>query len=140
MDTPHVPVEPPSENESAATQPWEGDGYPSESDDEVKSTKEHNLTAEVYNKIFLDGFRNAMKTIFEDIDEEYDIPYVGKTPPADMNPVEAFRQGYNLAIAESIVESGGRGRSLRNKTCLFTVFHERLLMTSVSGGETPIFP
>jgi hypothetical protein len=113
MDSPHSLVDPPSENESAATQPWEGDGYPSDSDDEDTSIKEHDLTAEVYNNIFLDGFRNAMITVFEKVGEEYDIPQARKKPPTDTSPAEAFRQGYNLAVAESIVASGGKDRDDR---------------------------
>ena len=108
MDFPHPLVDPPSENESATTQPWEDDGYPSDSDDEDTSIKEHDLTAEVYNTIFLDGFRNAMITVFEEDGEEYDIPPARKKPPTDTSPAEAFRQGYNLAVAESIVASGGK--------------------------------
>ena len=45
METPH----PPSDTESAATQPWEQSDPESDSDSDTSLLQEHNLTAEVYN-------------------------------------------------------------------------------------------
>jgi hypothetical protein len=60
--------------------------------------------------VFLDGFRNAMINAFSNLGDNYAFPAVRKKPPADTSPMEAFRQGYNIAIAVFILEMGGNDR------------------------------
>ena len=56
-----------------------------------------------------------MNTVFEEVRKDFEVPANRKKPPADTSPAEAFRQGYNIAIAVFIVEEGGEDREKKWK-------------------------
>ena len=65
--------------------------------------------------VFVEGFKKAMAVVFEEWGNSYALPHRRTKPSPDTSPAEAFRQGYNIAIAVVITESGGVDRERRWK-------------------------